>query len=629
MYEEKSRKNININWKSLLIKMVILLVALFIIIWIVSLFNKKDNKENESNIKENLQAMKIAADEYFVGSRLPEKINSKKKITLGEMFDSKLLIEFKDQDNKDCDTALSYAEVTKVDEENYTIKVKLVCGAKSDYVINTKTVENNNVDDNNSNNIDDNNVNDNNNTNDNTNNNIDNNNSNNQNNSNNTISKPNTTNNNKKPTVSVNTNTSKPNNSNTSKPSTTTKPNTSSKPSTNTCKYGSKEYYSYYPVAYVISGDCAISYSELYNSKYANEATEIIVREYKKLSNEISELAKKTNTSLYAEQLPVQAVYNKANTGVVGFQVRFVAKQRLSTYGAKVIYEYYLDQNGNRKVIIDNRSGVTKNQGTLTNNTTNNNTNTNNVVRVNSVSLSVRDALNLYVGTTYRLTATINPNNATNKVVKWTSNDNSVVTVSRSGEVTAKRRGSAIVTATVDGKSASVRVYVEEKIKDYFELTRDYITMDDGETYRVGFDSNITSNYRDIKWSSSNSKVATVNSNGVITAKGSGKATITGRINGISSSIVVTVLEDSYIDILSDESVTVFVGEKHYIKVDTNIEDLKYKSSDTKIATVTYNGIVTAKKTGWVTITISGNGISRNVRIYCAETAFIQDSWVD
>ena len=77
MYEDKSKKSIEIDWKSLLIKLGILLVVVFLIIWIISLFNKKE--ENVSNFGVNLQAMRDAATEYFTGSRLPSEINDSKK----------------------------------------------------------------------------------------------------------------------------------------------------------------------------------------------------------------------------------------------------------------------------------------------------------------------------------------------------------------------------------------------------------------------------------------------------------------------------------------------------------------------------------------------------------------------
>ena len=135
MYEDKSKKSIEIDWKSLLIKLGILLVVVFLIIWIISLFNKKE--ENVSNFGVNLQAMRDAATEYFTGSRLPSEINDSKKITLKEMFDRNLLVEFQDEEGNSCDTANSYAEATKLTETNYRIEVKLVCDHDSDTIINT------------------------------------------------------------------------------------------------------------------------------------------------------------------------------------------------------------------------------------------------------------------------------------------------------------------------------------------------------------------------------------------------------------------------------------------------------------------------------------------------------------
>ena len=149
MYEDKSRKTIEIDWKSLLIKLGVLLVVVFLVIWIVSLFSKKD--ENNSNFGVNLQSMRDAATEYFTGSRLPRGVNDSKKITLKEMFDRNLLVKFQDENGDSCDTVNSYAEATKLDEENYRIEVKLICNNDSDTIINTVkrkvTDSNNNIDD--------------------------------------------------------------------------------------------------------------------------------------------------------------------------------------------------------------------------------------------------------------------------------------------------------------------------------------------------------------------------------------------------------------------------------------------------------------------------------------------------
>jgi len=248
MYEEKPKKNLNLNnlnidWKALLFKLAILLVAVFILLFIVSLV-KKDKKTIESNLPTNLQSMRTAAKEYFTDSRLPSNVNGRKKITLGEMFENKLLVEFKDQNNKSCDTIGSFAEATKVNDTDYTIKVKLVCGSESDYVIDTIKLEDNNtdnpiIDDNNTNSGDT------------------------TNNGNSTSTKPSgnnsSTTTNKKPITNV-----------------TTKPNTNNNNTiATTCTYGNKEYTSTYPLAYIIPGNCAVSKSN-YKSEYTNKVSQIM-----------------------------------------------------------------------------------------------------------------------------------------------------------------------------------------------------------------------------------------------------------------------------------------------------------------------------------------------------------------
>ena len=79
-------------------------------------------------------------------------------------------------------------------------------------------------------------------------------------------------------------------------------------------------------------------------------------------------------------------------------------------------------------------------------------------VGVSSVSLS-ESSLTLVVGDNKVVTATVNPSNATNKNITWTTSNGNVVTVSN-GTITAVGAGSATVTATAGGKSATVTVTV-------------------------------------------------------------------------------------------------------------------------------------------------------------------------
>lgn len=81
-------------------------------------------------------------------------------------------------------------------------------------------------------------------------------------------------------------------------------------------------------------------------------------------------------------------------------------------------------------------------------------------VDVQKVELN-KSELTLEIGGVETLTATVTPDNATNKVVSWTSSDPSVATVS-GGKVTAVAAGTATITATADGKSATCTVTVNE-----------------------------------------------------------------------------------------------------------------------------------------------------------------------
>lgn len=458
MYEEKSKKGLNINWKSLIIKLAILFVVFFIILWIISLVNKPKKEEKASNITTNLQTMKEAALDYFMGSNLPESVNGKKKITLQEMVLEKLLIEFKDQDDKTCNGTESYAEATKINSTDYSIKVKLVCTKDTDYVINTIHVEKDaNTETNNGEaSIDNTTTNNGENLSNNTS--TSTNNSSNKNNttsgtSNNTSNKNNTSTSNKNNTSNSNnnsTNTSNKNNNSSSN-------NNSNIAISNTCAYGKKEYTTVYPLAYVVSGNCAVSKATLGQAAHMNTVTMMGSKEYSKLYNEVNTLKNQTGANLIVSDGEYIPVMNASGNGYVGYQIRFQVKQK-TNYLEKTIYSYYINQNGERVVVLDNRSSLNNSN----NNDNSNNGTTSSDIKVTSVSFS-KSSLDLYVGDTSNLKVTINPTNATNKTITWSSSNTKVASVSSTGKVTAKRVGTAIITATVDGKSDTIKIYVEEE----------------------------------------------------------------------------------------------------------------------------------------------------------------------
>ena len=149
-------------------------------------------------------------------------------------------------------------------------------------------------------------------------------------------------------------------------------------------------------------------------------------------------------------------------------------------------------------------------------------------IHVTSVSLD-KTSLELTEGGTDTLTATITPNNATNKNVTWSTSNASIATVNN-GEVTAVSAGTATITATADGKSATCTVTVTAATVPVTGVTMNKTStslyVGDTETLTATVAPDNATN-KAVTWTSSDSAVATVDQNGVVTAVAHGTATIT------------------------------------------------------------------------------------------------------
>ncbi len=174
-------------------------------------------------------------------------------------------------------------------------------------------------------------------------------------------------------------------------------------------------------------------------------------------------------------------------------------------------------------------------------------------VDVEKVSLN-KSATTLTEGESETLTATITPSNATgDKTVKWSSSNEAVAAVDSNGKVTAKKAGTAVITATSsNGKTAGCTVTVKQKeiAITGISLNKSTTSLTEGESETLTATitpSNATGD-KTVKWSSSNEAVAAVDSNGKVTAKKAGTAVITATSsNGKSASCTVTVKQkDTY-----------------------------------------------------------------------------------
>ena len=117
-----------------------------------------------------------------------------------------------------------------------------------------------------------------------------------------------------------------------------------------------------------------------------------------------------------------------------------------------------------------------------------------------------------------------------------------------------------------------------------------------------------------VTFKSSNKKVATVNSKGVITGKKAGKTVITVKVGKYTKKLTVTVKKPSFK--LVKSSAKLKKGKKTTIKVKAApVSKVTYKTSNKKVATVNSKGVVTAKKKGTAKITVKCNGITRTFKV--------------
>lgn len=195
--------------------------------------------------------------------------------------------------------------------------------------------------------------------------------------------------------------------------------------------------------------------------------------------------------------------------------------------------------------------------------------------------------------------------------VTWKSSDINVAAVSSSGTVTAKKAGTAVITATADGVSAKCTVQVKTIS---LKLNKTKSTIYTAGKKTVTLVPTIVGPSTKVTWKSDNTKIATVNSKGVVTAKKTGTVKITATANGIKKTCTVTIKKPSLT--VSKTSISVKRGNTAAISAKaTPATTIKYKSGNTKIATVSSKGVIKGIKKGTVKITVSCNGIKKTVTV--------------
>ena len=205
--------------------------------------------------------------------------------------------------------------------------------------------------------------------------------------------------------------------------------------------------------------------------------------------------------------------------------------------------------------------------------------------------------------------------------ITWSSADEKIATVDANGKITGVKKGKTTVTATDEyGQMDSVEVTVVAKNRgvEKIKLSAKKATLKQGEVLTLrGTLTPLNAKNKNIIWESSDTTVATVDSKGKVKAVGTGKATITAMASsGKTAKCEITVAGAKVKKITISGAKVMKKGETQQLTAKikpayAENRNLKWKSSNKKIATVDANGVVTALKKGTVTITATAKDGSK------------------
>ena len=233
-------------------------------------------------------------------------------------------------------------------------------------------------------------------------------------------------------------------------------------------------------------------------------------------------------------------------------------------------------------------------------------------VAVTAVSLD-KTELALIKGGSDRLLAVIEPEDASNKEVLWTSSNSEVVTVSQEGELVAVNTGEAVVVVTSrnGGFTASCRITVDQPVSE-ISLSETSLRLEKNQqallSYTLTPEDAID---KGVSWESSAPEVASVEM-GIVTAKSVGNAVIKvkTKVGELSAECSVEVVSPVGGVNLMDHNISMIVGATRKLEAtvtpaDAENNSVTWKSSDSEVASVSDDGTVTANKFGTADIIVT------------------------
>ena len=249
------------------------------------------------------------------------------------------------------------------------------------------------------------------------------------------------------------------------------------------------------------------------------------------------------------------------------------------------------------------------------------------IIHVTGVKLD-RTSLELTVGQKQTLTASVQPSNASNQNVEWNTDDKNVATVTQSGEIEAVGAGTAhISVTTLEGAMSDIcTVTVSPLTPPTIAVTG--VTLSKKETALIaGQTETITASVQpadatnqNVTWGTDNASVATVEG-GKITANSAGTAHITvTTVDGSKTDTCTVIVTAAKVEVtgvtLNKNSLSLTAGQSETLTAtvqpaNASNRNVSWSTSNTNVATVTQNGLVTAVSAGTAEITVTTEDGSR------------------
>lgn len=190
----------------------------------------------------------------------------------------------------------------------------------------------------------------------------------------------------------------------------------------------------------------------------------------------------------------------------------------------------------------------------------------------------------------------------TSAKVKWSSSNKKIATVTSKGVVKGGKKGTATITAKVNGKTFKCKVTVETP-----KISKSKASVNKGKTITLS----IKNTKQKVKWSSSNKKIATVNSKGVVKGIKKGTVTITAKVGNKKYTCKITVKNVVALKSISlnKSKLTLEEGDDYQLKVKYNPTNttvdktIEWTSSDKDVVIVDEDGYIEAVGEGTATIT--------------------------